>query len=98
MSQKILVRQLFFRGKYEKKIIYIISGIGYIYDRVLDEGIEKLFRIFNNEYKLELINELPDNEVITVYYTGEGFVDLCRGPHVENTKFLRSFAFKIEKI
>ena len=37
----------------KQKIIYIISGIGYIYDRVLDEGIEKLFKIFNNEYKLD---------------------------------------------
>ena len=36
----------------KQKIIYIITGIGYIYDRVLDEGIETLFKIFNNEYKL----------------------------------------------
>ena len=59
---------------------------------------EALQMFADNEYKLELINELPDNEVITVYYTGEGFVDLCRGPHVGNTKFLRTFAFKIEKV
>ena len=37
----------------KQKIVYIITGIGYIYDRVLDEGIETLFKIFNNEYKLE---------------------------------------------
>ena len=37
----------------KQKIIYIITGIGYIYDRVLDEGIETLFKIFNNEYKLD---------------------------------------------
>ena len=36
----------------KQKIIYIITGIGYVYDRVLDEGIETLFKIFNNEYKL----------------------------------------------
>ncbi|MBR2468025.1 MAG: threonine--tRNA ligase [Clostridia bacterium] len=59
---------------------------------------EALEMFKGNEYKLELINELPENEVITVYKTGEDFVDLCRGPHVENTKFLRSFAFKIEKV
>ena len=52
----------------------------------------------DNEYKLELINELPDNEEISIYYLGEDFVDLCRGPHVENTKFLRSFAFKLNKV
>ena len=59
---------------------------------------EALEMFKENPYKLELINELPDGEVITVYYTGENFVDLCRGPHVENTKFLRTFAFKIEKV
>ncbi|MBQ8858171.1 MAG: threonine--tRNA ligase, partial [Clostridia bacterium] len=45
-------------------------------------------------YKLELIDGLAD-EKITLYYTGDDFVDLCRGPHVENAKELRSFAFKI---
>ena len=59
---------------------------------------EALEMFKENPYKLELINELPDGEVITVYYTGDNFVDLCRGPHVENTKFLRTFAFKIEKV
>ncbi len=52
----------------------------------------------DNEYKVELINELPDNEEISIYYLGDDFVDLCRGPHVENTKYLRSFAFKINKV
>jgi len=52
----------------------------------------------DNEYKTELINELPEGEVISIYYLGEDFVDLCRGPHVENTKYLRSFAYKIDKV
>ena len=51
-----------------------------------------------NQYKVELINELPEDSIITVYYTGDNFVDLCRGPHVESTKELRSFAFKINKV
>ena len=49
-------------------------------------------------YKLELINELPEDEVISVYYLGEDWYDLCRGPHVENTKFLRGFAFKFNRV
>ncbi len=49
-------------------------------------------------YKVELINELPEGEVISVYYLGEDFVDLCRGPHVENTKYLRGFAYKINRV
>ena len=59
---------------------------------------EALEMFKDNKYKTELINEMPEDEVITVYYTGDDFVDLCRGPHVENTKYLRSFAYKIAKV
>ncbi len=52
----------------------------------------------DNEFKCELISELPEDEIITVYYLGDDFVDLCRGPHVESTKYLRSFAFKVDKV
>ena len=55
--------------------------------------------IFKDEpYKVELINELPDGETITIYKTGDDFVDLCRGPHVENTKYLRGFSFKFNRV
>jgi len=55
--------------------------------------------IFKDEpYKVELINELPDSETITIYKTGDDFVDLCRGPHVENTKYLRGFSFKFNRV
>ena len=52
----------------------------------------------NNPYKLELINELSSDSEISVYYLGNDFYDLCRGPHVENTKFLRGFSFEINKV
>ena len=59
---------------------------------------EEALKLFDGQqYKLELINELPEGEIITIYKTGEDFMDLCRGPHVENTKFLRGFAFKINR-
>ncbi len=45
-------------------------------------------------YKVELINELPEGEVITTYNQG-GFTDLCRGPHVENTGKLNPQSFKL---
>ncbi len=54
---------------------------------------EKLFA--NQKYKMEIIRELPEDAVISVYYTGEDYVDLCRGPHVENSKELLSTAFKV---
>ena len=41
-------------------------------------------------YKQELINEFPQDEVITTYQLGD-FLDLCRGPHVANSKFLKHF-------
>ena len=53
---------------------------------------KEIFR--DQPYKLELIEGLAD-EKITLYYTGEDFVDLCRGPHVENARELRSWSFKI---
>ncbi|MBP3630303.1 MAG: threonine--tRNA ligase, partial [Clostridia bacterium] len=59
---------------------------------------EALEMFKSNPYKCEIINELPEDEIVSVYYLGEDFVDLCRGPHVESTKFLRGFAFKLNKI
>lgn len=52
----------------------------------------------DNKYKTEIINELPEDEVISLYYLGDDFVDLCRGPHVPNAKYLSGFAYKIDKV
>jgi len=41
-------------------------------------------------FKLELIDELPDDEPLTVYRSGD-FVDLCRGPHLPSTGYLKHF-------
>ena len=58
-------------------------------------SVDEAKAIFKDQpYKLELIEGLTD-EKITLYYTGEDFVDLCRGPHVGNARELRSYAFKI---
>ncbi len=51
-------------------------------------------RFQGQEYKLEVIDELPENTEISTYTQGE-FTDLCRGPHVENTKQLNPKAFKL---
>ena len=67
--------------------------------RRVEVSRKEALEMFKNEpYKLELINELPEGETISMYYLGEDFVDLCRGPHVENTKYLRGFAFKINRV
>ena len=55
--------------------------------------------LFKDEpYKIELINDLPDEETISCYYLGEDFVDLCRGPHVDNTSRLQAYAYKISRV
>ncbi len=54
---------------------------------------EKALKFFKDKgeiYKCELIKDLPDGEEISIYQNGS-FIDLCRGPHVENTKEVRIF-------
>ena len=48
------------------------------------------FKALGEEYKVEIINDLPDSEVISVYRQGE-WMDLCRGPHVPSTGNLKAF-------
>ena len=60
---------------------------------------QKALELFKDEpYKLELISEMPEGEEISVYHLGDVFDDLCRGPHVENTKFLRNVSFKLDRV
>ncbi|RZC74214.1 hypothetical protein C5167_049694 [Papaver somniferum] len=44
-----------------------------------------------NNFKVEIINELPEDKTITVYRCGP-LVDLCRGPHIPNTSFVKAIA------
>ena len=57
---------------------------------------EALALFKDQKYKTELIRDLPDDEVISIYYTGDDFVDLCRGPHIESSQELLSVAFQIK--
>ena len=52
----------------------------------------------DQKFKTELIQDLPENETITVYYTGDDYVDLCRGPHVDNSAELLNAAYKIKSV
>ncbi|MGI5948839.1 threonine--tRNA ligase [Peptoniphilus sp.] len=53
-----------------------------------DEAI-KMFEEKDQSYKIELINDLPEDEKITIYKMGD-FVDLCKGPHLTSTKSIKS--------
>ena len=58
-----------------------------------DEAI-KLMSDMGEDYKVELINELPEDSIISFYKQGD-FTDLCRGPHVLSTILLKKvFNFK----
>jgi threonyl-tRNA synthetase len=48
------------------------------------------FRSADERYKVEMAENLPAGEEITEY-THDGFVDLCRGPHLQDTKPIRAF-------
>ncbi|MFY9402936.1 MAG: threonine--tRNA ligase [Candidatus Omnitrophota bacterium] len=50
----------------------------------------KLFQERKEDYKVELISAITD-EVVSLYRTGEGFVDLCRGPHLHSTGEVKAF-------
>ncbi|PPV33906.1 threonine--tRNA ligase [Ectopseudomonas oleovorans] len=55
----------------------------------------ELFKSRGEEYKLRLIDDMPDEQVMGLYFHEE-YVDMCRGPHVPNTRFLK--AFKLTRI
>ncbi|WP_459503169.1 threonine--tRNA ligase [Bacillus sp. C1] len=51
---------------------------------------QKLFQDLNDHLKLELLEAIPEDEIVTIYKQGE-FVDLCRGPHLPSTGYLKAF-------
>ena len=56
----------------------------------------KLFH--DQKFKTELIDDLPEDAVLTVYSTGDDYQDLCRGPHVANSQELLGAAFQIKSV
>jgi threonyl-tRNA synthetase len=57
-------------------------------EEVSREQARELFA--NDQYKLELLNDIPEGETVSVYRQGDWF-DLCRGPHVPSTGKLKAF-------
>ena len=53
------------------------------------------FKSRDEPYKIEIINEIPNDEIIALYHHNE-YIDMCRGPHVTSVRHLR--AFKLTKI
>ena len=59
------------------------------------DDVIKVFAERGEEYKLRLVEDMPDEKAMGLYYHEE-YVDMCRGPHVPNTRFLK--AFKLTRI
>ena len=75
--------------KIEKKMQALVAAAEPIVRKEVSKA-EALEMFKHDVYKEELINELEDGVVISVYQQGN-FCDLCRGPHVANTKWLKNF-------
>ena len=81
----------------EKAMRHIIANNESFEKKVVSR--EEALKMFKDcPYKTELINDLPEDSEISVYYLGDDWVDLCRGPHVANTKDLKDFVFKINRV
>jgi len=59
------------------------------------EEVIATFKSRGEDYKLRLVEDMPDEQAMGLYHHQE-YVDMCRGPHVPNTRFLK--AFKLTRI
>ncbi|MGE7919760.1 threonine--tRNA ligase [Viridibacillus sp. NPDC093762] len=86
MESTITVQDL---AKIEKEMSKIIAeNIEIARVELSREEAKKLFQ--KDPLKLELLKDIPQDEIVTVYRQGD-FVDLCRGPHLPATRFIKAF-------
>jgi threonyl-tRNA synthetase len=77
--------------KIENKMREIIAADEkFVRAEISREEAIKLFQSLKEDYKVELINALKDPKV-SIYRTGDKFVDLCRGPHLGSTAEVKAF-------
>jgi threonyl-tRNA synthetase len=84
-------------SKIEKKMHEIISrNERFVKKEVSRDDAIKIFKERQEEYKIELVKDIPENDSIKIYSQGAWF-DLCRGPHMVSTGQIGK-AFKLMKI
>lgn len=71
-----------------KKIVK--ENIPLVREEVSRERALELMQELDEQYKVELINDLPEDALITLYRQGE-YIDLCAGPHIPSTGFVKAF-------
>jgi len=75
----------------EEKMSEVIKrNESFIREEISKKEAIKMFESLKEDYKVELIGEIED-EKVTIYKTGENFIDLCRGPHIESTGEIKAF-------
>jgi len=78
--------------KLEKKMSHIIKQNAKLTKEVVDrDKAIKTFSELGEEFKVELIRDLPADEEISIYKQGESWFDLCRGPHIQKTGQIKAF-------
>ena len=83
-------------NKIEERVRELIKqDYDVIVEVVSKEEAIKTFKKRNEDYKLKIIDDIPEGEIIKLYKHQE-YIDMCRGPHVPNTRHLR--AFKLTKV
>src|SRR5699024_3939960 len=77
--------------KIEKEMQRIIDeNLEIVREEVSCEEAKEIFRDIGDELKVELIDDIPEEETVTIYRQGE-FFDLCRGVHVPQTSKIKAF-------
>ena len=83
-------------ARIEKEMRRLLSTPQNFVKEVIDR--QEALELFKDQpYKCELINDLPQDAEISIYRSGN-FFDLCRGPHVANSKEINAQSFKLQKI
>ena len=77
--------------KIESKVRELVrQNYDVVREVVTADKARSVFEARRETYKIEIVDEIADDEIIALYHHQE-YTDMCRGPHVPNTKFLRHF-------
>ena len=88
LEEKLTVEDL---EKIEKEMKNIVSeSLDIVRKEVSRNEAIEIMKNRNEDYKIEIINGLPEDATISLYQQGE-FIDLCVGPHLPNTKYVKAF-------
>lgn len=88
LEEKLTVEDL---EKIEKEMKNIVSeSLDIVRKEVSRNEAIEIMKNRNEDYKIEIINGLPEDATISLYQQGE-FIDLCAGPHLLNTKYVKAF-------